>query len=165
MQQSVKREIIKQAVNFDKLKWNEKTINMLLAPYILMSIWCIYAFFYSIYKNPASPRIIEVVVYLSVVLPMIWFSIKNYLFSLFVLAVVMLVLPAYNFIEGNGINSLGFLFAAFIISQWFNEPIKIELYRRKHGLSKPKNIKKDIVIGIILALIFPALWLLSALWR
>lgn len=165
MQESIKQDIVNQAVNFDKLKWSEKTINMLLVPYVLISICCACAFFYSIYKNPASSKIIEVVGYLSVVLPMIWFSAKNYLFSMLVLEMAMLILPAYYFMEDQGVNSIGFLFAAIIVSQWFREPIKVELYRRKHGLSPKKNVKKDIIVGIILALIFPALWLLSALWR
>ena len=155
--------IVEQAVDFDKLPWNRKERNFALFWPVVLWAFYVYVFIKIIMADMVlDDRKFAVIIWfwLTFGTSLIYLAFKNYVQALIAIPLIMIFEDIIFCIIGNEYSILRlFLEVLFII------PIKIELYRRKHGLSKPKNIKKDIVIGIILALVFPALWLLSALWR
>lgn len=155
--------IVEQAVNFDKLKWNRKERNFALFwPTITWGIFFIGFVALLMGKTEPDAKLEALIVTgLTFGAPILYFAYKDYLWAFIVIPVIYVSITSYQICMGIAEKPwLPLLVAAFFII-----PIKIELYRRKHGLSKPKNTKKDVVIGVILALIFPALWLLSTLWR
>lgn len=146
---NLERYITEQAVNFDKLAWNRKDINFALFWPIINTIHSIVVMVWS-FIDGSFEVFDSVIWFLAVAVPLLYLCWKRYVFAMFMVTAWLGLINSFYII----FSVPGFYLAALV-----------ELYRRQHGLSKPQNIKKDVLVGTGLFLLFPILWGISLLWR
>lgn len=160
---NLERYITEQAVNFDKLPWNRKERNFALFwPTITLGMVAV-AFVAILIGKELENQMFELIVLAGMTFgsPILYFAYKNYIWALIIIPVIYVSITFYQMYIGVAENP----WLPLLVAACFVIPIKIEFYRRKHGLSKPQNIKKDILVGAGLFILFPLLWGLSLLLK
>lgn len=154
--------IAEQAVNFDKLPWNRKERNFALFWPTVGLIMFAVTFLNVLFEGRTLDNgfwIVSILV-LSLCTPLLYYAYKDYLWALVAIPALSIIVGFYQYWATGKIYWMAILGTMFFII-----PIKVELYRRTYGLSKPKNIKKDIIIGISSGLFFPIIFFLVQLVR